>query len=60
VARSGQMDQLLDREEASLLTKNSTSIFSILEEKILSTKFISFNESVLNALSLTQQSAGGF
>jgi hypothetical protein len=60
VAKSGQMDQLLGREEVSLITKNSTSIFSILEEKILSTKFISFNESVLNALSLTQQSAGGF
>jgi hypothetical protein len=58
VANSGQAGKILGEKEASLLSINSTSIFSKLESRRLPNRFIAVFGAVLEALKLSQQSAG--
>ena len=60
VARSDQAEKLLGEEQALLLAKNSIGIFSHLEEKHFDATFFPFFVAVLEALNLSQQSAGSY
>jgi hypothetical protein len=58
VARSGHADKILGNDQASVLSQNSIRFFSNSEEKLLSPEFNLFLHSALEALTLSQQSAG--
>jgi hypothetical protein len=60
VAHCGYSEKILGIKQAALLSKNSLTIFSNLEDEHFPKRFIPFFFSTLEALTLSQQSAGAY